>query len=80
MPTREVSRRLGIRRTAADSGGLTVLNWFPRGRYPWQGLMRQWSQADERAVEEALRLTGTAEFAHLPVDSSPAASASAAGS
>ncbi|MBD4598825.1 ATP-binding cassette domain-containing protein, partial [Xanthomonas citri pv. citri] len=25
--------------------------------------------ADELAVEEALRLTGTAEFAHLPVDS-----------
>lgn len=31
--------------------------------------MRQWSEADERAVEEALRLTGTAEFAHLAVDS-----------
>jgi ABC-type taurine transport system ATPase subunit len=31
--------------------------------------MRQWSEADELAVEEALRLTGTAEFAHLPVDS-----------
>jgi energy-coupling factor transporter ATP-binding protein EcfA2 len=31
--------------------------------------MRQWSDADERAVEEAMALTGTAEFAHLPVDS-----------
>ena len=40
-----------------------------RGRYPWQGLMRQWSAADEQAVEEALLLTGTAEFAHLAVDS-----------
>lgn len=36
---------------------------------PVAGLMRQWSEADELAVEEALRLTGTAEFAHLPVDS-----------
>ena len=36
--------------------GLTVFELVSRGRYPWQGLMRQWSQADERAVEEALRL------------------------
>ncbi|MDT1873156.1 ABC transporter ATP-binding protein, partial [Acinetobacter baumannii] len=49
--------------------GLTVFELVSRGRYPWQGLMRQWSEADELAVEEALRLTGTAEFAHLPVDS-----------
>lgn len=31
--------------------------------------MRQWSDADERAVEEAMALTGAARFAHLPVDS-----------
>lgn len=31
--------------------------------------MRQWSEEDERAVEEALRLTGTAEFAHHLVES-----------
>jgi iron complex transport system ATP-binding protein len=31
--------------------------------------MRQWSDEDELAVEEALRLTGTAEFAHMPVES-----------
>ncbi|STS83287.1 transport [Klebsiella pneumoniae] len=48
---------------------MTVFELVSRGRYPWQGLMRQWSEADELAVEEALRLTGTAEFAHLPVDS-----------
>lgn len=49
--------------------GLTVFELVSRGRYPWQNFMRQWSDADEAAVEEALRLTGTAEFAHLPVDS-----------
>ena len=32
-------------------------------------MMRQWSEEDERAVEEALRLTGTAEFAHHLVES-----------
>ena len=35
----------------------------------WQNFMRQWSDEDELAVEEALRLTGTAEFAHMPVES-----------
>lgn len=40
-----------------------------RGRFPWQNFMRQWSDEDEQAVEEALHLTGTAEFAHQPVES-----------
>jgi iron complex transport system ATP-binding protein len=31
--------------------------------------MRQWSDDDQQAVEEALAVTGTTEFAHLPVDS-----------
>ena len=60
MPTKTVSRQ---------PEGLTVFELVSRGRYPWQGLMRQWSAADEQAVEEALLLTGTAEFAHLAVDS-----------
>ena len=54
---------------ANGSGKSTLLSTIARMLKPWQGLMRQWSEADELAVEEALRLTGTAEFAHLPVDS-----------
>ncbi len=70
MPTKAVSRQLGILpQSPLTPEGLTVFELVSRGRYPWQGLMRQWSEADELAVEEALRLTGTAEFAHLPVDS-----------
>lgn len=54
MPTREVSRRLGILpQSPLTPEGLTVFELVSRGRYPWQGLMRQWSEADERAVEEA---------------------------
>ncbi len=64
MPTKTVSRQLGILRDHRHPEGLlTVFELVSRGRYPWQGLMRQWSEADELAVEEALRLTGTAEFA-----------------
>lgn len=70
MPTKAVSRQLGILpQSPLTPEGLTVFELVSRGRYPWQGLMRQWSDADELAVEEALRLTGTREFAHLPVDS-----------
>ncbi len=70
MPTRAVARQLGILpQSPLTPEGLTVFELVSRGRYPWQGLMRQWSDADERAVEEAMALTGTAEFAHLPVDS-----------
>ncbi|AEG98366.1 MULTISPECIES: ABC transporter ATP-binding protein [Klebsiella] len=70
MPTKTVSRQLGILpQSPLTPEGLTVFELVSRGRYPWQGLMRQWSAADEQAVEEALLLTGTAEFAHLAVDS-----------
>ena len=70
LPTKAVSRRLGmLPQSPLTPEGLTVFELVSRGRYPWQGLMRQWSDADEQAVEEALTLTGTAEFAHQPVDS-----------
>ena len=70
QPTKRVSRRLGILpQSPLLPEGLTVFELVSRGRFPWQNFMRQWSDEDEQAVEEALRLTGTAEFAHLPVES-----------
>jgi iron complex transport system ATP-binding protein len=54
---------------AADPGRVNGFRAGLARALPVAGLMRQWSEADELAVEEALRLTGTAEFAHLPVDS-----------
>lgn len=55
MPTKAVSRQLGILpQSPLTPEGLTVFELVSRGRYPWQGLMRQWSEADELAVEEAL--------------------------
>ncbi|ALR76899.1 ABC transporter ATP-binding protein [[Enterobacter] lignolyticus] len=70
QPTKAVSRHLGILpQSATAPEGLTVFELVSRGRYPWQGLLRQWSAADERAVEQALAVTGTSALAHLPVDS-----------
>lgn len=70
LPTKQVARQLGLLpQSPLTPEGLTVFELVSRGRYPWQGLIRQWSTEDELAVEEALRLTGTLEYAHLPVDS-----------
>ncbi|HKS34650.1 MAG TPA: ABC transporter ATP-binding protein [Enterobacteriaceae bacterium] len=70
QPTKAVARQLGILpQSPLLPEGLTVFELVSRGRFPWQGMMRQWSEADEQAVQQALDLTGTAEFAHLPVDS-----------
>mgnify|MGYP003366185592 CR=1 FL=1 len=70
QPTKAVSRQLGILpQSPLVPEGLTVFELVSRGRFPWQTFMRQWSPEDQRAVEDALAVTGTAEFAHLPVDS-----------
>lgn len=42
---------------------ITVRELVARGRFPHQSLLRQWSDADGRAVEEALRLSSTVELA-----------------
>lgn len=70
MPTRAVARRLGILpQSPRVPEGLTVFELVARGRFPHQTFLRQWSAADERAVDEALRMTGINALAHLPVDS-----------
>ena len=70
QPTKDLARQLGILpQSPLLPEGLTVFELVSRGRFPWQNVMRQWSDEDELAVEEALRLTGTAEFAHMPVES-----------
>lgn len=70
QPTKAVSRQLGLLpQSPLVPEGLTVFELVSRGRFPWQNFLQQWSDNDEQAVEQALRLTGTTEFAHLPVDS-----------
>ncbi|MBJ3814919.1 ABC transporter ATP-binding protein [Shimwellia pseudoproteus] len=69
QPTKQVARRLGILPQAPLlPEGLTVLELVSRGRFPWQGIMRQWSPADQQAVEQALLLTGTTALAGESVE------------
>ncbi len=70
QPTKAVARQLGILpQSPLLPEGLTVFELVARGRFPWQNFMRQWTEEDEQAVDEALRLTATTAFAHLPVES-----------
>jgi iron complex transport system ATP-binding protein len=69
LPSRDVARRLGVLpQSPLAPEGLTVEDLVTRGRYPHQGLFRQWSRQDEAAVEEALAATATAELRDRPVD------------
>lgn len=69
LPAKEVARRLGLLpQSALAPDGITVADLVARGRFPHQGLLRQWSEADEAAVQEALEATGTEELAARRVD------------
>jgi iron complex transport system ATP-binding protein len=69
LPTRAVARRLGLLPQAPVApDGLTVEDLVARGRYPHQGLFRQWSTDDEAAVEEALAATATSDLRDRPID------------
>ncbi|MGC4892887.1 ABC transporter ATP-binding protein [Micromonospora sp. DT31] len=68
-PARQVARTLGLLPQAATApDGLTVAELVSRGRYPHQGLLRQWSREDERVVDRAMADTGVTELADRPVD------------
>ena len=67
--SKEVARRIGLLpQTSIAPDGITVLDLVSRGRYPHQTVLRQWSQADEDAVQGALEATTTAALASRFVD------------
>lgn len=69
QPAKEVARKLGLLpQSATAPDGITVADLVARGRYPHQGLMRQWSAADEEAVIRALDATGTHVLSARRVD------------
>jgi iron complex transport system ATP-binding protein len=69
LPTRAVAQRLGLLpQSPVAPDAITVEDLVARGRHPHQRLFRQWSRADEAAVEGALAATGTAELRDRPLD------------
>ncbi|MFI7011048.1 ABC transporter ATP-binding protein [Streptomyces sp. NPDC050145] len=69
MPVKKVARTLGLLpQSSVAPDGITVGDLVARGRYPHQGLLRQWSPEDERVVLESMESTGVAELADRYVD------------
>jgi iron complex transport system ATP-binding protein len=67
--TRAVARRLGLLpQSPIAPDGITVADLVARGRYPHQGLLRQWSADDEHVVAEAMAATDITELAGRGVD------------
>lgn len=68
-PTKEVARQIGLLpQTAIAPEGITVTELVSRGRYPHQSLLKQWSQADQIAIDRAMQVTGITELANNLVD------------
>lgn len=69
MPTREVAKTIGLLpQTSVAPDGITVADLVTHGRYPHQRMLKQWSETDQEAVTEALRLTDTTSLANRFVD------------
>lgn len=69
MAAKKLARTLGLLpQSSIAPDGITVADLVARGRYPHQGLLRQWSREDERVVGESMAATGTDELAGRFVD------------
>ncbi|MEX2971068.1 ABC transporter ATP-binding protein [Streptomyces sp. C184] len=69
QPAKRVARTLGLLpQSSIAPDGITVSDLVARGRYPHQGLLRQWSAQDERIVQESMAATGVDGLADRCVD------------
>jgi iron complex transport system ATP-binding protein len=67
--TKEVARRVGLLpQTSISPDGMTVADLVARGRYPHQGFLRQWTEADEQAVARAMDQTAVTDLSGRLVD------------
>ncbi|WP_018654964.1 ABC transporter ATP-binding protein [Actinomadura flavalba] len=68
-PAKRLARTLGLLpQSSIAPDGITVTDLVARGRYPHQGLLRQWSREDERVVAESMDATGVGALADRYVD------------
>ncbi|MEU6115932.1 ABC transporter ATP-binding protein [Streptomyces sp. NPDC047117] len=69
IPTKKIAQSVGLLpQTPVAPEAITVADLVARGRQPHQRWWQQWSEADERAVTEAMDRTDVLELADRPVD------------
>lgn len=70
LGTKEVAKKLAILpQSPTTPEGLTVYELVKLGRHPYRGFLKQWSKADEDAVNQALESTNCIELKNRTVDS-----------
>ena len=68
-PSKQLATKLGLLpQQPVAPEGITVADLVGRGRFPRQGLFRQWTADDDAAVAHALRSTDTLEIADRRVE------------
>nr|WP_086940233.1 ABC transporter ATP-binding protein [Thaumasiovibrio occultus] len=69
LPTKTVAKQMGLLpQSASAPEGIKVKDLVARGRFPHQGMFRQWSEEDEAAVNVAMQETGVDALAERAVD------------
>ncbi|MEU5774931.1 ABC transporter ATP-binding protein [Streptomyces venezuelae] len=69
LPTKKIAQQIGLLpQTPVAPEAITVADLVARGRQPHQRWWQQWSDADERAVTEAMERTDVVSLADRPVD------------
>ena len=69
MPAKAFARSVGLLpQSSLAPDGIVVADLVSRGRYPHQGLIRQWSPDDARAVAAALAATNTTDLSTRLID------------
>ena len=64
IPPKEFARTVGLLpQSSIAPEGITVVDLVSRGRFPYQKLIRQWTDADEHAVRAAMEATNVAGLA-----------------
>lgn len=69
MPTRKIAQTIGLLpQSPVAPEAITVADLVARGRQPHQHWWQQWSEADERAVVDAMARTSVSDLADRAVD------------
>ncbi|ARO16005.1 iron complex transport system ATP-binding protein (plasmid) [Ketogulonicigenium robustum] len=69
LPTRQLATKLGLLPQGPTAPeGLTVRDLVAQGRFPHQGMLRQWSQGDEAAITAAMAQANVTDLAQRAID------------
>ena len=67
--TKELAKKMSVLpQSQSIPEGMTIFQLVKQGRYPHQSLFQQWTVADEKIVDQALKSSGLTELKHNRID------------